>query len=183
MREIELKFRIKDPKVIEKKLSGMGCLFSKPLHQRDTVYTKEGSTEEWRSSKEGDITVRIRRQDTGAEFNLKQQRSGESDNLEYETKVDDPETLHHILTVLGYSPEVTVNKMRRKCKLGEYDICLDSVEELGDFLEIEKLAEDNVNPEAVRDELFKAIEPLGLYRTDEEPRGYDTQIFLLHHGK
>lgn len=31
----------------------------------------------------------------------------------------------------------------------------------------------------VREELFKELESLGLSRTDEETRGYDTQIYQL----
>lgn len=181
MREIEIKLRIRDLDAIEKKLIEIGSVFSAPIRQHDTNYTKGGSTEEWQESKEDHVIIRIRRQDTGAEFNLKQQRSSESDNLEYETKVEDPEALHNILLTLGYSPEIEVKKVRRKGKLGEYEICLDEVEKLGNFMEIEKLTTDDANPEAIREELFKAIEPLGLTRADEETKGYDTQIFLLKH--
>lgn len=181
MREIEIKFKVKDPMAIEKKLGEMNCVLSKPISQHDILYSKGGSTEEWQEPKEGNVVVRIRRQDSGAEFNLKQQRTSESDNLEYETKVDDADALHNILLTLGYSPEIEVRKMRRRGKLSAYEICLDQVEELGNFLEIEKLTDDDTNPDAVRTELFRAIEPLGLTPADEEMRGYDTQIFLRHH--
>lgn len=166
---------------VESKLGEMGCTLSAPIHQHDTNYTRGGSTEEWTASKEGHVIIRIRRQDSGVEFNLKQQRTSESDNLEYETKVEDAGALHNILVTLGYLPEIQVKKVRRKGKLGECEICLDQVEELGNFLEIEKLVGDDADPEAVRAELFKAIAPLGLTPADEEPRGYDTQIFHLHH--
>lgn len=179
MREIEIKLKAKDLKLVEKKLTEMGCVLSAPIRQHDTNYTKGGSTEEWRESKEGHIIIRIRRQDTGAEFNLKQQLSSESDNLEYETKVEDPEALHNILMTLGYSPEIKVEKVRRKGKFGGYEICLDEVEEIGSFMEIEKLTSDDADPEIVRQELFKAVESLGFSRADEEIRGYDTQIFQL----
>ncbi len=181
MREVEIKLRVENPKAIEKKLIKMGCVLSASMRQHDTNYTRGGSTEEWEESKEGHVIIRIRRTDTGAEFNLKQQRSSESDNLEYETKVEDPEALHNILVTLGYTPEIQVKKIRRKGKIGEYEICLDQVEELGDFMEIEKLTDDNADPNMVRKELFRIIEPLGLTQEDEEKRGYDTQIFLLHH--
>lgn len=181
MREIEIKLRVNDSQQIKEKLIEMGCIFSGSIHQHDTNYTKGGSTEEWVASKEGDMIIRIRRQETGAEFNLKQQKSNESDNLEYETKIDDPDALHDILVTLGYSPEIEVKKVRQKGKLGEYEICLDEVEKLGSFMEIEKLTSNDIDPEAVRKELFDAIKPLGLSEADEEIRGYDTQVFLLNH--
>lgn len=181
MREIEIKLRVKDLHQIKEKLSERGCVFSDHIRQHDTNYTKGGGTEEWAASKEGDVIIRIRRQNSEAEFNLKQQKSSESDNLEYETKVENPDALHNILVTLGYSPEIEVKKIRRKGKLGEYEICLDEVEKLGSFMEIEKLTSNDADPEEIRKELFDAIEFLGLSREDEETKGYDTQVFLLTH--
>ena len=84
-----------------------------------------------------------------------------------------------MLKLLNWSPMVEVKKVRRKGKLGEYEICLDQVEQLGTFIELEKMTSDDANPEDVREELFKELESLGLSRQDEETRGYDTQIYQL----
>ena len=102
------------------------------------------------------------------------------DNLECETEIDDPEAMVHILQTLGWFPVVEVKKIRRKGKLGEYEICLDEVEELGNYVELEKMTADDANPDEVHEELFKVLGDLGLSRTDEETRGYDTQIYQLH---
>ena len=101
------------------------------------------------------------------------------DNLEYETGINNPGETHKILQTLGWHPVVEVKKIRRKGKLGEYEVCLDRVEELGDFIELEKLTEDNANPEEVKEELFKQLELLGFSRNDEETKGYDTQMYQL----
>jgi len=79
--------------------------------------------------------------------------------------------------ILGYRPSIEVKKIRRKGKLKEYEICLDKVENLGTFVELEKLTDDNADPKKVREELFKELESLGLSRKDEETKGYDTQIY------
>jgi adenylate cyclase class IV len=50
-------------------------------------------------------------------------------------------------------------------------------------VEIEKLTNDDANPEEVREELFNELESLGLSREDEETRGYDTQIYQLRLDK
>lgn len=113
---------------------------------------------------------------------LKQQRSGEIDNIEYETEIQDPDATHKILFTLGYEPEVEVKKMRRKGKLGEYEICLDEVEELGSYIEVEKMTSDDADSRKVREELFGIAESLDLSRAAEETRGYDTQIYSLFHG-
>jgi adenylate cyclase class 2 len=179
MREIEIKLRIKDFKGLEEKLRERGCILSSPIRQEDIIYSKAGSTSEWEVSKEGQIVMRIRRANDHAEFNLKEQRSNEMDNLEYETAVDNPNAIHQILARLGFEPQVEVKKVRRKGKLGEYEICLDAVDELGNFVELEKLTSEDADPNEVREELFKTLEDLGLSRKDEETRGYDTQMYFL----
>ena len=180
MREIEVKIRVKDLESVAKRLEERGCKLSAPIRQHDTIYTLAGSTEEFSNAQEGDIIPRIRRiNDSVFEFNLKQQRSSEGDNIEYETEIKDPDAMHNILLVMGYIPQIEVKKkVRRKGKLGEYEICLDDVEGLGTFVELEKLTPDDADPNAVREDLFKILESLGLSRADEEVRGYDTMIYF-----
>lgn len=181
MREIEIKILSKNLKEVELKAKEQGCIFSDPIIQHDTIYSSKNSNNDfWEQTKEGDIILRIRRLANTAEFNLKQQRSNEMDNIEYETKIENPEAMHQILFILGWTPSVEVKKVRRKGKIGNYKICLDQVEELGDFVELEKMTDDNADPNQVREELFQVLESLGLSRQDEEIKGYDTQIFQLH---
>lgn len=179
IREIEVKLKVQDLESVAKKLKERGCIISAPIRQHDFIYSYDGSTTEWEQAREGHIVLRIRRENSGASFTLKQQCSNESDNLEYETKIEDAEAMHQALLALRYTPQVEVKKVRRKGKLGEYEICLDDVEGLGNFVELEKLTSDDVNPDEVRKELFQVLESLGFSRGDEETRGYDTQIYHL----
>ncbi len=87
--------------------------------------------------------------------------------------------MHEILCILGWKPILEVKKIRRKGKLGEYEICLDQVEKLGNFVELEKLADNEADPEQIKEELFKELETLGLSRDDEETKGYDTHMYQL----
>lgn len=183
MREIEIKLKVKDSEILEKKLQEAGCVLSEPIYQHDTNYSLKGSRNEFEKSQEGDIIIRIRREKDRAELNLKQQKSGESDNIEYESEVKDPDAVHQILLLLNWYPSVEVKKVRRKGKMGDCEVCLDQVEELGNFMELEKLVSDDEDPEKVRDELFVILEDLGFSRSDEETRGYDTQIHQLHSAK
>ena len=179
MREIEIKLKADNFPELEAKLKEKGCVLSTPINQHDVVYSLKSSTNEFESAKEGDVIIRIRHLKDSARLTLKQQRSGEGDNLEYETEVSDPKAVHSILTTLGWNPVVEVKKIRRKGKLGEYEICLDDVEKLGTYVELEKMESDNADPEKVREELFLVLESFGLSRTDEEIRGYDTQLYQL----
>jgi adenylate cyclase, class 2 len=177
MREIEIKLRAENFGELKKKLKDKGCVLSEPISQHDVIYSFQNSTDEFVQAKEGNNILRLRHLKDTTQFNLKQQRSSEMDNLEYETDVKDPEAMHKILLALGWTPVVEVKKLRQKGKLGGYEICLDQVETLGTFVELEKLAEEDADPSRVREELFAELESLGLSRQDEETRGYDTQIF------
>src|SRR5437588_557892 len=143
MREIEVKIKVRDLEEIKKKFVESGVIFSNPIHIHDTVYSLKGSIEEFGNpAKEGDTILRLRRLEDTAEFSLKVQKSRAMDSLEYETEVKSPEIMHDILLNLGYEPCVEVKKIRQKGKLGEYEVCLDEVEKLGSFVELEKLTDD-----------------------------------------
>lgn len=183
MREIEIKLRVPDLEALKIKLIEKGCVLSDPISQHDTIYSKKDSIkEEWTKPKEGDIVLRIRRQDGIAEFNIKQQRSHELDNIEYETEVKDPKIMHEMLVLMGFAQVVEVRKLRQKGKWGEYEICLDTVDELGTFVELEKLADDDANVEQIEEQLFQTLESFGLSRSDQEKLGYDSQIYKLRNA-
>ena len=182
MREIEIKLRVKDLDALEKDLAVKGCVFSDPIRQEDVIYSN-GREDFFESAKAGDIIVRIRRQGNIIQLNLKQQRTYEMDNTEYETEIKDAEETHKILEVLGWKPVIEVKKIRREGKLTGYKFCLDKVDDLGDFIEVEKMTNNDANPNEVRKELFKAIEPFGLTEADEETKGYDTQMYQIKSRK
>ena len=175
MREIEIKLRVKNLEELEKSLLESGVMLSHPINQRDVVYSSKSVN--WRGA------IRIRYEDGGAELTLKKELTNEMDNIECETKVEKPEEIHKMLEILDWEPEVEVVKIRRKGKMGKYEICVDRVEHLGNFVELEKMTDDNANPNEVRKELFEALKPFGLSEADEETRGYDTQIYQLNNIK
>jgi adenylate cyclase class 2 len=74
MREIEVKIRTDNLRLVQERLEGKGCQFSEPVHQHDTIYTI-ADEDIWTAAKEGDISMRIRQQDDGSVFNLKQQKT------------------------------------------------------------------------------------------------------------
>lgn len=179
MREIEIKLKVNNLEEIEKKLKDHGLVISKEITQHDIIYIHRDDKGDFTDAYEGHIALRMRYEGTVAKITLKQRRSNEMDNIEYETKVEDGEMMHEILQLLGWKPMVEVKKTRKKGKLGEYEICLDRVDKLGDFVELEKMIDDNADPEKIKNELFKELEKFGLSGNDEETQGYDTQIYLL----
>lgn len=181
MREIEIKVKLDNWESLIEQLEHSGCTLSAPLVQEDIVYSFAGDAFPWTATESGQFVLRLRYQDGQTIFTLKQQRSHELDNLELETVVENREEMKRILEVIGFVPVVEVKKVRRKCKFKDYEICLDEVEQLGKFVEIEKLTDDSADAQAVEEELWQVLEAHGLSRTQQVREGYDTQIFQLTH--
>jgi adenylate cyclase class 2 len=80
-----------------------------------------------------------------------------------------------IVLLMGYYEFNTVSKVRRKCRYKNYEICLDEVEELGNFIEVEKMSDEP--SEVVQEELFTFLESLGISREDRATKGYDILLY------
>ena len=129
------------------------------------------------------IAIRIRKviNMTGNKFFLtaKYNLSNELDNIEHELEIMDGPEMHATLGLMGWQPVVEVKKMRRKGKLGEYEICLDEVEELGSFAGLEKMTSDDADAGLIQGQLLKEFEALGIPRGNQEMSGYDTLMYSL----
>lgn len=179
MREIEIKLRVKNLDELEEKLTVSGLVISKEITQHDVVYVPKDASDPFSNVKVGDIFIRIRKENDVNKLTLKQQRGPGLDKTEYETEVKDSEQIHQMLLLIGWKPELEVKKIRKKGGLGEYEICLDRVEQLGNFIELEKMTDENADPEKVKKELFEALKPFGLTEKDEEIKGYDILMYQL----
>ncbi len=78
---------------------------------------------------------------------------------EAEVEVGDPALMKEVLLRLGFREVSAVVKERALYGLGDISVCLDRVEGVGDFVELEKLGEDR---ESIEKELFALAEELGL---------------------
>ena len=120
--------------------------------------------------------MRIR--ETGGKFvlTLKQPKSNEQDAIEHETEVKDADEAREILQHMGLHEAVQVQKTRRKTNYNGWEICLDDVEGLGSFIEVEKIA-DNPDVEVIQNELFEFLKGLGIKSEERVTNGYDTLVY------
>ena len=84
---------------------------------------------------------------------------------------------------MGYKSAVQVKKTRKTAKYKDFEICLDFVEDLGDFIEVEKIAGENADSGQIQNELFEFLLNLGIRNENRVTQGYDTLIFLKEAGK
>lgn len=170
MREIEVKARIKDLSKLEKVLDEQGIVLGEKLTQHDVVYGEPGN----KDNETGANWLRIRiENDRVVYFTLKRSVVGHLDSIEHETIVDDAKELEEIIKLLGFELYSDITKIRRKVKVGDIEICVDSVPRLGDFIEAELMMGHQSDHDKVVTELWKLLESFGLDRADEVHEGYD----------
>lgn len=161
MIEIEVKARLDDPKQMERTVIALGASPLGIESQADTYYNTP-----YRDFGKTDEALRIRVQD-GVSFltykGPKMDRVSKT-RKEFQTGINDANTMGNILSSLGFFPVATVTKKRKNFRLGDFFISLDEVRNLGDFIEIEMSVKDSWNYEEKVESIFKLIEKLGISR-------------------
>jgi adenylate cyclase class 2 len=77
------------------------------------------------------------------------------------TVVADGEATADIFESLGFDPAATVRKERERFAVGEYTVTLDTVDGVGEFVEVEtETDEDGVEP--ARERAYEILRDLGL---------------------
>lgn len=171
MREIELKFKVDNFVNVLEKVSDV----SEVYNQSDTIYVCNLDDVE---SKEGSIWLRVRQVNDVVEMNLKKQSAKKIESEEIEFEVSNYELANKFLVTLGYKKWVQVNKKRQYAKFENINICMDEVDRLGYFVELEILAndEDGIDYEK---ELMDCAITLGINPTMRINSHYDTMIYQL----
>jgi adenylate cyclase class 2 len=174
MREIEIKASIQSVDWFITVLANQGVAVTSPVTQHDRVYGQIGidgadeNTAPWlriRSETKQGITTHI--------FTLKRSITNQMDSIEHETEVADEMETEHIIEQLGFELYSDLTKTRQKAHFGDIELCIDTVDGLGTFIEAEKLTADEVDYEAIIRELWAVFDSLGVKPEDEVTDGYD----------
>lgn len=175
MREIEIKARTSDKKAFIAALMERGVEVSEPVMQHDRVFGAPGVDGE-----DGNNTspwLRLRTETklgaTKHIFTLKKSVTNQMDSIEHETEVEDEAELEKIIEHMGFVPFSDLTKTRQKAQFGDIELCIDTVEGLGDFVEAEKLTDEDADYEAVVAELWTVLEGCGVSRDEYVTEGYD----------
>lgn len=129
----------------------------------------------------GTLVLRLREQGEKILFTLKQPLKNELDCIERETMVNDKQQTADIIKRLGFYHAVQIHKTRQKAKYKQYEICVDTVKYLGNFIEVEKMSSESAR--AVQKELFAFLQTLGIQPSDQVFQGYDTLIYNRNYAK
>lgn len=173
MREVEVKYRVPDGEALLLALKTRGIEVSEPVHQDDQAYAPTSWADG--DDKRGVSFVRLRTVEGRHLFTLKRPAENALSCDEYETVVEDRAQMHQAILAMGFRPTVRILKARRTATVGEISLCMDEVDLLGTFVELERMVPDDVSGEAVQDELAQFVAGLGIAveRTEET---YDSLV-------
>lgn len=182
MLEIELKASIGGmaPAELEQRMQAAGFCLRQDCLEWDTYYNAPD-----RDFKKTDEALRIREHRTPDGANVLITYKGpkldalSNTRTEFETRVEDGDTLRSILGALGFAVILEVRKQRREyAGTGPFKstcLCLDEVQGLGGFLELEYCAEDGVCEEerdSIRNRLLSLLDELEIPRLNLTRQSY-----------
>lgn len=158
MIEIEIKARAEHGPLHEK-LKQEGAALEKTVEQTDVYYNAPD-----RDFGKTDEALRLR--DEGGQIFLtykgKKLDPKSKTRKEVDVEVADFTKMEDILLSLGYRKTLRVHKMRELYHLEGVLVCLDSVDGLGEFVELETLAVDDRDIPSRRDLLIESMRRLGI---------------------
>jgi adenylate cyclase class 2 len=98
---------------------------------------------------------------------------------EYETVVAEMEQMKNIFNVLNIKQIARVDKKRAKYKFGKYEISIDRVKNLGDFVEVEyKGAKKDKTPKEITAEMITFLKEKKVGKVYRNYVGYPFQILF-----
>ncbi len=175
MKEVEIKIGVENLEKILELLETKGCKFGEPVSQRDSIFIPQAEPTVPVSL--GTNVLRVRREKERTLFTLKQGQ--ELAKTERELQITDPAIMEEIIIMLGFKKIAQINKVRRKCRVGELEICADEVEGLGSFVEVEKITAEA--PEKVQAELLNLLTGFGVDVSKRVSVGYDI-LYVQKYG-
>lgn len=191
MIEVEVKLKIDSAESIEKKLIELGFNKGQTLQEIDYYYN--GVDRDFRASGEA---LRLRLVESLDGSAVVADRPGEPliqmtykgpklDNVsmsrvEHQVNIDNFETMLSILSSLGYKPVEPVIKLRRELFSEEICACVDTVDGLGDYLELEIMADEESQRENALDKISVVLKQLGYSISDTTTTSYLSMLEKAH---
>jgi len=177
-KEIEIQVRVKGVKKLEAFLK-TNAKFKGEKYQKDEYYSPahrnfldKKPVSEWlrlRQSGSDSITYKQYHYD----------KNGQSEYCdEYETNVEKIDQLRKIFTVLDIKPIAVVEKTRRLWDFNGYEVAIDKVTDLGDFVEVEYKGdnETNASPSSIKNDMIKFLKEVGCTDIEKNSVGYPYMI-------
>jgi adenylate cyclase class 2 len=175
--EIELKFKLENPTELQQKLQTMATLVKENEYQKDSYFVP--SHRNFLDIKPISERLRVRTGEKGSSINYKHwlyeggQKAVSCD--EFETKVEDIEAMTHILAALNFTPIIIVEKQRTTWHYKQTEIAIDTVSDLGTYIEIEAKGEFESKEDAIT-YVYSIAKELEADLGEQDYRGYPYRL-------
>lgn len=162
--EVELRAKIKNTSLLKNKLKSIGAKLVSKKVQKDSYYGF------YQTSKMPFI-FRIRKTKNKSIFTFKGKKyEGDTAWPEFEFIIDGNEKqIHTALIKSDFNKFLEINKKREKYSFNDFEINIDKIENLGEFIEIEILSE---NEKEGKSKVMEVMNKLGFEDSDIIHKGY-----------
>jgi len=179
MFEVEVKTYLSNTNRIIDILQNKGCMLETPIIQKDDVFVHKSIQSD--NIPDCSSVLRIRTENDRNFLTLKQIQNS-SDAIELETMIDNPNAVFEMLMLLGYKRFVAINKKRTKSKYNNFLLCIDEVDNLGDFLEVELIVEKEEEKTTALEQIHNFLKELGISKNDICHARYHIMLYNKIHG-
>ncbi|HUW24694.1 MAG TPA: class IV adenylate cyclase [Patescibacteria group bacterium] len=158
--EVEIKLVCRNLPALKKKLQGLGATLTKSKRQVDTYYDHPAKVlvkekQYLRLRKSGDKKTLAHHQNLA-----------DGVNDECEMEMGKEARIEDFLERLRFPKLGVIDKTREQYKIGDFNVCLDSVKDIGDLVEIELEVEQGNEKEA-KEKCWQMAKELGFTAVDE----------------
>jgi adenylate cyclase class 2 len=160
VREVEVKYRIQDSEALLAALKTRGLELGAPVAQDDQAYAPGGWS--YGDDRQGVPFARLRTTGGRHVFTVKRPAENLLSCAEHETEVADRDQMHGAIMAMGFRPTVRIVKVRRTAACRDMLLCVDELDGLGWFLEVERMVPGDEPGEVVQAELCRFVESLGV---------------------
>ncbi len=178
-KEIEIQVQIENSTELLNFLESTGEFIGKS-EQKDTYYVP--AHRNFLSSRPIEEWLRLRDSSGKYSINYKNwhyDQDGRSHYCdEYETPINDLEQLEKIFEALNMKQVITVDKIRKIWKYKDYEISLDKIVGLGDFVEIEYKSNTTKNPTHITKEMINFLKKFNVGEISRNYVGYPFQLLF-----
>ena len=174
MIEVEIRAKINNKNELQKKLKEIGAIFDRTEKQVDRIFGNSMFLNSDNMIIEGGLSARIR--EVGDKKTLEfKEIFREKGGIEIEADLSAVEIGLKFLEKLKFKEAFVVSKLREIYLYNNFTICIDSVDQLGDFIEIEKMVEFSGDEKQARIKCLDLLNDL-LPNTKIENRKYGDLI-------
>jgi predicted adenylyl cyclase CyaB len=169
--EIEARVKVDDLEKVKSQLTGLGAEFYKEKVQVDSIFKRKG--EELAPQGPGGFILRVRESDKNT-LTLKALTEKAGVWVEHETEVSNVEEAKQILLKADFSKVFTMTKKRISGRLGDFELCLDDIKELGTYIEV---ALDSPDSRKSKEKIVRLLNKLGFEESQIIHKGYVAMLF------